>query len=35
MNAVLDALEPYGISNIDIPLSAHKVWKAIHSKDPH
>ncbi len=35
VNAVLDALEPYGISNIDIPLSAHKVWKAIHSKDPH
>jgi len=33
VNAVLDALEPYGVTNIDIPLSAHKVWKAIHSKD--
>jgi len=35
VNAVLDALQPYGVTNIDIPLSAHKVWKAIHSKDPH
>ncbi|MGA9839528.1 MAG: aerobic carbon-monoxide dehydrogenase large subunit [Thermoplasmata archaeon] len=35
VNAVLDALEPYGVTNIDIPLSAHKVWRAIHSKDPH
>lgn len=35
VNAVLDALEPYGVTNIDIPLSPHKVWKAIHSKDAH
>ena len=35
VNAVLDALEPYGVTNIDIPLSPHKIWKAIHSKDPH
>ena len=35
VNAVLDALEPYGVTNIDIPLSAHKIWKAIHAKDPH
>ncbi len=33
VNAVLDALEPYGVTNIDIPLSPHKVWKAIHAKD--
>jgi aerobic carbon-monoxide dehydrogenase large subunit len=33
VNAVLDALEPYGISNIDIPLTPPKVWQAIHSKD--
>jgi aerobic carbon-monoxide dehydrogenase large subunit len=33
VNAVLDALQPYGVTNIDIPLLAHKVWKAIHSKD--
>jgi aerobic carbon-monoxide dehydrogenase large subunit len=35
VNAVLDALEPYGVTNIDIPLSPHKIWKAIHSKDAH
>ena len=35
VNAVLDALAPYGISNIDIPLTPYKVWQAIHSKDPH
>jgi aerobic carbon-monoxide dehydrogenase large subunit len=33
VNAVLDALEPYGVTNIDIPLSPHKIWKAIHAKD--
>jgi len=35
VNAVLDALQPYGVTNIDIPLSPHKVWKVIHAKDPH
>ncbi|HTZ62054.1 MAG TPA: aerobic carbon-monoxide dehydrogenase large subunit [Thermoplasmata archaeon] len=35
VNAVLDALAPYDVTNIDIPLSAHKIWKAIHAKDPH
>ncbi|HTS33809.1 MAG TPA: aerobic carbon-monoxide dehydrogenase large subunit [Thermoplasmata archaeon] len=34
VNAVLDALEPYGVSNIDIPLTPYKVWQAIHAKDP-
>jgi len=33
VNAVIDALAPYGVTNIDIPLSAPKVWKAIHAKD--
>jgi aerobic carbon-monoxide dehydrogenase large subunit len=31
-NAVIDALTPYGVTNIDIPLSPHKIWSAIHSK---
>jgi len=35
VNAVLDALAPYDVTNIDIPLSAHKIWRAIHAKDPH
>jgi aerobic carbon-monoxide dehydrogenase large subunit len=28
-NAVIDALSPLGIRHIDIPLTPHKVWKAI------
>jgi aerobic carbon-monoxide dehydrogenase large subunit len=31
-NAVIDALRPYGVTNIDIPIQPHKVWKAIHAK---
>jgi len=34
VNAVVDALEPYGVSNIDIPLSSYKIWQVIHAKDP-
>ena len=33
VNAVIDALQPYGVTNIDIPLSPYKVWAAIHAKD--
>jgi len=29
VNAVVDALQPYGITNIDMPLSSHKVWKVL------
>jgi carbon-monoxide dehydrogenase large subunit len=29
VNAVVDALSPYGVRNIDMPLSAHKVWKVL------
>ncbi len=32
-NAVMDALEPFGISHIDLPLTAEKVWHAIHAHD--
>ncbi len=28
-NAVIDALEPWGITHIDIPMTAEKVWRAI------
>ena len=27
--AIEDALSPYGVRNIDMPLSAHKVWKLL------
>ena len=30
VNAVLDALRPIGIKNIDMPLTPGKVWQAIH-----
>ena len=29
MNAVVDALSPYGIRHIDMPATPEKVWRAI------
>ncbi|HET9016995.1 MAG TPA: molybdopterin cofactor-binding domain-containing protein, partial [Thermomicrobiaceae bacterium] len=31
-NAVVDALEPFGITHLDVPFSAEKVWTAIHGR---
>lgn len=31
VNAVMDALKPFGIRHIDMPLNAAKIWRAIHS----
>ena len=31
VNAVVDALEPYGITHIDMPLSPRRVWEAINA----
>jgi aerobic carbon-monoxide dehydrogenase large subunit len=31
VNAVLDALRPYGVRHLDMPLTAEKIWTAIHS----
>jgi carbon-monoxide dehydrogenase large subunit len=28
-NAVIDALEPWGITHLDLPLTPEKVWRAI------
>jgi carbon-monoxide dehydrogenase large subunit len=28
-NAVLDALAPYGVRHLDMPLTPEKVWRAI------
>ncbi|MFL5762101.1 MAG: xanthine dehydrogenase family protein molybdopterin-binding subunit [Thermomicrobiales bacterium] len=30
-NAVIDALEPWGIRHLDMPFTAEKVWRAINS----
>src|SRR5437588_5967761 len=32
VNAVIDALSPYGITNIDMPVGPDKVWAALRSK---
>ncbi len=29
-NAVVDALSPYGVSHLDMPLTPEKIWRAIH-----
>ncbi len=29
VNAVMDALAPYGIRHLDMPLTAEKIWTAI------
>jgi carbon-monoxide dehydrogenase large subunit len=31
-NAIIDALSPYGITHIDIPITPFKVWKALKDK---
>jgi len=33
VNAVLDALAPLGITNIDMPVTSDKVWAAMHEKE--
>jgi aerobic carbon-monoxide dehydrogenase large subunit len=32
VNAVMDALRPYGVRHLDMPLTAEKVWSAIHQR---
>lgn len=32
VNAVMDALKPLGVRNLDMPLTAEKVWRAIHGQ---
>ncbi len=32
-NAVMDALTPFGVRHIDLPLTPEKVWHAIHAHD--
>ena len=32
VNAVCDALAPYGVVHIDMPITPEKVWKTIHGK---
>ena len=34
INAVLDALAPLGVTHIDMPATAEKVWRAIRAAQP-
>ena len=31
VNAVVDALSPFGITHLDMPLRPERLWKAMHS----
>lgn len=31
VNAVMDALKPFGVAALDMPLTPEKVWRAIRS----
>ncbi|MFB6168841.1 MAG: xanthine dehydrogenase family protein molybdopterin-binding subunit [Haloferacaceae archaeon] len=33
VNAVLDALDPFGVDSIDTPMTSERVWRAIHDAD--
>lgn len=33
INALVDALSPYGIDHIDMPATAHSLWRLIHQPD--
>ena len=33
IGAVLDALEPLGVTDIDMPATPERIWRAIHMKD--
>jgi aerobic carbon-monoxide dehydrogenase large subunit len=30
-NAVIDALEPFGVTHMDVPMTPERVWQAIHN----
>jgi len=30
VNAVMDALKPYGIHDVEMPITSEKVWNVIH-----
>jgi carbon-monoxide dehydrogenase large subunit len=32
VNAVIDALQPYGVTNLNMPVTSDAVWQAIHAK---
>jgi carbon-monoxide dehydrogenase large subunit len=35
VNAVLDALAPFGVTDVDMPLRPEKIWRRIHGRRAH
>jgi carbon-monoxide dehydrogenase large subunit len=33
VNAVIDALSPLGVKELDMPLTAEKIWRAIRAAE--
>ena len=34
VSAVVDALAPYGIEDMEMPVTPYRIWQAIHGKTP-
>jgi carbon-monoxide dehydrogenase large subunit len=34
VNAIMDALRPFGVSHLDMPLTPEKLWRAMHKGTP-
>jgi carbon-monoxide dehydrogenase large subunit len=34
VNAVVDALRPFGVRHLDMPLTPERVWRAMHGSSP-
>src|SRR5262249_56516808 len=34
MNAVVDALSPFGLTHLDTPATPEKIWQVIHTSTP-
>ena len=34
LNAVLDALEPFGVETLSMPMTPERIWKAVQSEEP-
>jgi len=34
-NAVIDALAPFGVKHLDMPLTPARVWAALHNGNGH
>src|SRR5690606_37704620 len=33
LNAAIDALAPYGVKHLDLPLTSEKLWRALHMEN--